>query len=31
VCSSDLNTISYKPVNMQPLTVDTIELKTRSY
>ena len=25
------NTIVYKPVNMQPLTVETIALKTRSY
>ena len=25
------NTIAYKPVNMQPLTVETIALKTRSY
>jgi len=25
------NTITYKPVNMQPLTVETIALKTRSY
>ncbi len=25
------STISYKPVNMQPLTVEPIELKTRSY
>jgi succinate dehydrogenase / fumarate reductase flavoprotein subunit len=25
------NKIMYKPVNMQPLTVEAIELKTRSY
>jgi len=25
------NSISYKPVNMQPLTVEAVALKTRSY
>jgi succinate dehydrogenase / fumarate reductase flavoprotein subunit len=25
------NRLEYKPVNLQPLTVDTIALKTRSY
>ena len=29
--SRDGNRLEYKPVNMQPLTVDTIALKTRSY
>ncbi|WP_059285415.1 MULTISPECIES: succinate dehydrogenase flavoprotein subunit [Aquitalea] len=29
--SRDGNRLQYKPVNLQPLTVDTIALKTRSY